>query len=311
MEDDTRGVQNLFMIGTSPVFIFTQPVIYISNVNLDEALNPVQRRCITYVPLCLYTYVPLCLYKAPQLINREAFIPLLSQHCDKALIAGVCAKGSYIEGWAIRVFGVRPQLGKLAYRQTKLCPKLYLLDLPATLSLYIYLIVKVFSALSKDQGRSTAHSHSFLHPVDGVAGDSDGSLSLGILVGGYVVGTFWLQLSSPRRQLATRRAIENNSTSYSQVLGPCASRNPLDPHYHFLFCSFVVEGIQGSFEPRECLPKLRVLPFLLSLFNTKVRHGDGALQERRHKASSKSIADFFQHVVASSDSEIRRLFKSL
>eukprot|EP00983_Pelagomonas_calceolata_P121078 1160765-Pelagomonas_calceolata.AAC.6 len=47
----------------------------------------------------------------------------------------------------------------------------------------------------------------------------------------------------------TRRAIENTNTSYSQVLGPGASRNPPDPHKHFLFCSFVVEGTHGSSEP--------------------------------------------------------------
>ena len=30
--------------------------------------------------------------------------------------------------------------------------------------------------------------------------------------------------------VTTRRAIANNVTSHSQVLGPCASRNPPDPH---------------------------------------------------------------------------------
>eukprot|EP00983_Pelagomonas_calceolata_P058719 1145615-Pelagomonas_calceolata.AAC.1 len=48
--------------------------------------------------------------------------------------------------------------------------------------------------------------------------------------------------------VTTRRAIDNNNASHSQVQDPGASSNPPDPCYHFLFCSFVVEGAHGSSE---------------------------------------------------------------
>eukprot|EP00983_Pelagomonas_calceolata_P009019 293096-Pelagomonas_calceolata.AAC.1 len=51
--------------------------------------------------------------------------------------------------------------------------------------------------------------------------------------------------------VTTRRAIENKITSRSQVMEPDASNNPPDPEppFKFSFCSFMVEGIQGSSEP--------------------------------------------------------------
>eukprot|EP00983_Pelagomonas_calceolata_P120094 1160673-Pelagomonas_calceolata.AAC.1 len=47
--------------------------------------------------------------------------------------------------------------------------------------------------------------------------------------------------------VAIRHAVEDNNTSHSQE--PGASSNPPDPHKHFPLCSFMVEGIHGSFEP--------------------------------------------------------------
>eukprot|EP00983_Pelagomonas_calceolata_P020629 648811-Pelagomonas_calceolata.AAC.1 len=59
-----------------------------------------------------------------------------------------------------------------------------------------------------------------------------------------------------KKLVTTRRAIKNNSTlpiknntSHSQLLEPGAFINPPSLHYHFLCCSFVVEGTHGSSEP--------------------------------------------------------------
>eukprot|EP00983_Pelagomonas_calceolata_P028729 900001-Pelagomonas_calceolata.AAC.1 len=49
----------------------------------------------------------------------------------------------------------------------------------------------------------------------------------------------------------TRRAIENNHTSHSQILEPGDSNftNPPDPHEPSSPQNFVVEGTHGSSEP--------------------------------------------------------------
>eukprot|EP00983_Pelagomonas_calceolata_P132082 1161834-Pelagomonas_calceolata.AAC.10 len=46
--------------------------------------------------------------------------------------------------------------------------------------------------------------------------------------------------------VTTRHAIQNTNASHSQVLEPDASSNPPDAPKHFLFCSIVVEGTNGS-----------------------------------------------------------------
>eukprot|EP00983_Pelagomonas_calceolata_P061324 1146795-Pelagomonas_calceolata.AAC.2 len=51
------------------------------------------------------------------------------------------------------------------------------------------------------------------------------------------------------KRVTAGHAIESNNTSYSQVLGPGAFRNPPDSHEHLLFCSFMVKGTHGSSEP--------------------------------------------------------------
>ena len=49
--------------------------------------------------------------------------------------------------------------------------------------------------------------------------------------------------------VTTRRAVENNASSHSQVLGPSASRHSPDPHSPLLSSFVAVEETHGSSEP--------------------------------------------------------------